>query len=140
MPYYIIFIESARSSMKTQTATITDVIDKSNNVLLQIEAARSLKPLANDNNYMPYTYNKDMINNLTKIVDKFMNLLNGFPNISHDSSNFEEYLESEYQKKEYLGSNIRKLLAIWDKVQQMRIALEAQVQYAHSDDGLSEEE
>lgn len=119
---------------------ITDVLDKSNNVLLQIEATRSLKPLANDGNNMLYTYNKETVNVLSKVVDKFMSLMGSPPNLSNESSNFEEYLEAESQKMEYLGCNVRKLLAVWDKVQQMRLVLETQVQEATSDDELSENE
>ncbi|TMW51496.1 hypothetical protein DOY81_003401 [Sarcophaga bullata] len=133
-------LKTARSSMKAQMAAITDVLDKSNNVLLQIEATRSLKPLTNDGNCMPYMYNKETVNVLTKVVDKFMGLLASSPNLSNELSNFEEYLEAESQKMEYLGCNVRKLLAIWDKVQQMRLALETQVQEATSDDELSENE
>ena len=136
----IILIETARSSMKTQMAAITDVLDKSNNVLLQIEATRSLKPLTNDGNSLPYTYNKETVNVLTKVVDKFMSLMSSSPNLPNESSNFEEYLEAESQKMEYLGCNVRKLLAVWDKVQQMRLVLETQVQEATSDYELSENE
>lgn len=117
--------EISRSSMKSQTAALTDVLDKSNNVLLQIEASRSLKPAVNDQNSTPYTYNKETVNDLTRVVDKFMNLLS-VGEVPVESSNFEEYLETAGQRTVYLESNIRKLLAIWDTIQQMRCALERQ--------------
>lgn len=111
--------------MKTQTSDMTDVLDKSNNVLLQIEASRSIKPAINDNKFNPYTYNKETVNDLTRIVDKFMNLL-GVCDMPADSSKIEEYLSSAGIRTEYLESNVRKLLAIWDTIQQMRCALDRQ--------------
>lgn len=100
---------------------------------MQIEASRSLKPASNDSNSMPYTYNKETVNALTKVVDKFMSLLSGCE-VTTDSSNFEEYLEAAGQRSEYLGCNIRKLLAIWDTIQQMRSVLEKQEIEVNSDD------
>ncbi|KAM7356747.1 mitotic spindle density 1 [Cochliomyia hominivorax] len=126
-------LKTSRASIKTQTAAISDVVDKSNNVLLQIEASRSLKPASNDSNTMPYTYNKETVNALTRIVDKFMSLLTACE-IPTDSSNFEEYLEAAGQRAEYLGCNVRKLLAIWDTIQQMRVVLEKQEIEINSDD------
>ncbi|XP_037818519.1 uncharacterized protein LOC119608254 [Lucilia sericata] len=116
-------LKTTRNSQRTQTAAITDVLDKSNNALLQIEASRSLKPATSDNNSTPYTYNKETVNALTRIVDKFMNLLNGC-GPANERRNFEEYLEAAEQRSEFLGCNIIKLLAIWDTIQQMRVELE----------------
>ncbi|XP_065360050.1 uncharacterized protein LOC135953941 [Calliphora vicina] len=126
-------LKTTRSSIKTQTVAITDVLDKSNNVLLQIEASRSLKPTSNDNNSTPYTYNKETVNALTRIVDKFMSLLSGC-DLSTENRNFEEYLEAAGQRAEFLGCNVRKLLAIWDTIQQMRMVLERQELEINSDD------
>lgn len=116
---------TSRTSMESQTKSMGDVLDKSNNALLQIEASRSIKPSSNDPNCLPYTCNKETINDLTKIVEKFTNLLSVSVTMSQPDTNttFEDYLETASQRSEYLGSNVRKLMAVWDTVQQMRMLL-----------------
>lgn len=119
----IFLAEKTRASIARQNLSIADVLDKSNNVLLQIEASRGIKPATNDSNSTPYTYNKETVNALTRVVDKFICLLNDRDQ-PVESRNFDLYLDAAGQRADYLGCNIRKLLAIWDTIQQMRIGLE----------------
>lgn len=112
--------------MEIQSQNMTDVLDKSNSALLQIEASRTIKHVQNCEETQPFTYNKETINDLTKVVDKFSQLLNisaESGNSADAGTNFEDYLETACQRAEYLGSNVRRLLAIWDTVQQMRTLL-----------------
>ncbi|XP_075163399.1 mitotic spindle density 1 [Haematobia irritans] len=113
-------LREGRRSMEVQFQHMAEVVDKSNNILLQIEALRIIKPV---DNKLPYTYNNDTINYLTKIVDKFVHLISVSDTSADTGATFEDYLETASQRAEYLGSNVRKLLAIWNTVQQMRLML-----------------
>lgn len=116
-------LRTTRKSMEGQITVMSDIIDKSNNVLLQIEATRSLKPISHDSSCSHYTYNKDTTNALTTIIGKFTNLISSQSLPSEEGSQFEEYLNLTSFHTEYLGSNIRKLMAVWDTIQQMRLIL-----------------
>ncbi|XP_061391527.1 augmin complex subunit msd1 [Musca vetustissima] len=135
-------LRTSRSSMEMQSQQMADVLEKSNNALLQIEASRTIKPMQNYGKSQPYTYNKETINDLTKIVDKFTQLLSisNTGNTTDTGTNFEDYLETASQRAEYLGSNVRKLLAIWDTVQQMRTMLLHQDMEMDNDDDDEEKE
>ncbi|XP_013104206.2 augmin complex subunit msd1 [Stomoxys calcitrans] len=112
--------------MESQSQEIGDVLDKSNNALLQVEASRTIKPAVNNANVTPYTYNKETINDLSKIIEKFTHLMSIPVTTADAATSFDDYLETASQRSEYLGSNVRKLLAIWDTVQQMRVMLSHQ--------------
>ncbi|XP_073838362.1 mitotic spindle density 1 [Musca autumnalis] len=133
-------LKTSRTSMELQSHHLADVLEKSNNLLLQIEASRTIKPIQSYEKTEPYNYNKDTINDLTKIVDKFIHLMSmsdaGRPTETPEmtATHFEDYLETTSQRAEYLGSNVRKLLAIWDTVQQMRTMLSHQDMEMDNDD------
>lgn len=118
--------------MKKQITTIGDIVEKSNNVLLQIEATRSLKKQSSEIiNANGFTYNKDNLYALATIVECFQTIgaaktseLKKDENEQPVTNNFEIFLQNTSQKTELLGLNVRKLIAINDTVSQMKTNLE----------------
>ncbi|XP_067612733.1 augmin complex subunit msd1 [Eurosta solidaginis] len=125
-------LATSRQSMAKQTSAISDVVDKSNNILLQIESTRSSSNTnqshnSNTNNatLKAYTCKKETVHILAKIIENAPQLFSAnmqtlAAGLSQNSDQFEQYLEQSHQRAEYLSSCVRKLLAIGDTMVQIK--------------------
>ncbi|XP_011189443.1 uncharacterized protein LOC105216572 [Zeugodacus cucurbitae] len=119
----------SRQSMAQQSNIISDIIDKSNNILLQIEATRGStnNPNTNTNNSTKKTYTckKETVQTLAKIIENAPQMFSAnmqtlAAGLSQNSDQFEQYLEQSHQRAEYLSSCVRKLLAVGDTLTQIK--------------------
>lgn len=122
----------SRQSMAQQSNIISDIIDKSNNVLLQIEATRGITNNSNTNTNKStnktYSCKKETIQNLAKIIENApqmfsANMQTPAVGSSQNSDQFEQYLEQSHQRAEYLSSCVRKLLAVGDTLTQIKTVI-----------------
>ncbi|CAD7006060.1 augmin complex subunit msd1 [Ceratitis capitata] len=121
-----------RQSMIQQSSTISDIIDKSNNILLQIESNRANTNQANSNansaTHKTYSCKKETIQTLAKIIENAPQLFSAnmqtlAAGLNQNTEQFEQYLEQSHQRAEYLSSCVRKLLAIGDTMTQIRAVI-----------------
>ncbi|XP_054733822.1 uncharacterized protein LOC129241495 [Anastrepha obliqua] len=123
----------SRQSMAQQSNTISDIIDKSNNILLQIETTRCNANHSSTNSsnttHRIYSCKKETVQTLAKIIENSPQLFSAnmqtlSAGLSQNSDHFEQYLEQSRQRAEYLSSCVRKLLVIGDTITQMKAVLQ----------------
>lgn len=130
--------------MSQQSNEISDIIDKSNNILLQIESTRGSTNNANTNinnsTNKTYSCKKETVHTLAKIIENAPQMFSAnmqtlAAGLSQNSDQFEQYLEQSHQRAEYLSSCVRKLLAIGDTLTQIKTVL-----HEESDDDVNTSE
>ncbi|XP_017477205.1 PREDICTED: uncharacterized protein LOC108367132 [Rhagoletis zephyria] len=133
----------SRQSIAQQSSTISDIIDKSNNILLQLESSRGNTNSNNSSNnsitQKNYSFKKETVQTLAKIVENAPQLFSAnmqtlAAGLSQNSGQFEEYLEHSHQHAEYLGSGVRKLVAIGDTMSQIKAVIQEEMEAEDSSD------
>ncbi|XP_018794969.1 PREDICTED: uncharacterized protein LOC108972709 [Bactrocera latifrons] len=126
----------SRQSMSHQSNVISDVIDKSNNIMLQIESTRGSTNSANTNpdNSINKTFSckKEIVQILAKIIENSPQMFSAnmqtlAASLNQNGDQFEQYLEQSHQRAEYLSSCVRKLLAVGDTLTQIKTVLHEEV-------------
>ncbi|XP_039966853.1 uncharacterized protein LOC126762656 [Bactrocera neohumeralis] len=125
-------LASSRQSMSHQSNVISDVIDKSNNIMLQIESTRGSTNSANTNadssTNKTFSCKKEIVQILAKIIENSPQMFSAnmqtlAASLNQNGDQFEQYLEQSHQRAEYLSSCVRKLLAVGDTLTQIKTVL-----------------
>lgn len=127
---YSLIAATARESMVKQGIKIGEIMEKSNNTLLQVEEQASMTPPLKGNAAPQnlYNLNADCELALTKILEQFQQLMQQIVNVDSNSDNqnaLDCYLATR-QRVENLRSSSRKLVALHDTIAQLKLNVQEQ--------------
>lgn len=114
-------LDRARTTKEKQIGYISDICEKSNHILLQIEASQKSKSAPVDSTAARFRYRKETFHALAKTIETFGRILNqDIPTVSQQSGvDFETYITTTRSKIEFLATGFRKLQALNDTVNQI---------------------
>ncbi|XP_055904074.1 uncharacterized protein LOC129939916 [Eupeodes corollae] len=114
-------LERARITKQKQIGYISDIYEKSNHILLQIEASQKAKSAPANATGARFKYRKETLHALAKTIETFDRVLNRDLQtpIQPPGVDFETYITTTRAKIDFLASGLRKLLALNDSVNQI---------------------
>lgn len=117
----LLILERARNTKQKQIEYISDICEKSNHILLQIEAAQKTKAAPADSTAQRFKYRKETLHALAKTIETFGRILNqDVPTAGQQSGvDFETYITTTRAKIDFLATGFRKLQALNDTVNQI---------------------
>ncbi|XP_055853743.1 uncharacterized protein LOC129917702 [Episyrphus balteatus] len=114
-------LDRVRITKQKQIGYISDICEKSNHILLQIEASQKAKTSPRNTAAARFKYRKETLHALAKTIETFDRVLTTNAQTPNHSSgiDFETYITTTRAKIDFLASGLRKLLALNDTVNQI---------------------
>ncbi|XP_023164071.1 augmin complex subunit msd1 [Drosophila hydei] len=122
-------LATARQSMIKQGNKIGEIMERSNNTLLQIEEQASMTPPLKENveSENLYDFSADCELSLIKILEQFQQLMQKIVNEDNsDNQNALDCYLATRQRVENLRSSSRKLVALHDAIAQLKLNVQEQ--------------
>lgn len=115
-------LNQARNTKEKQIGYISDICEKSNHILLQIEASQKAKFSPPRSSATRFKYRKETLHNFAKMIETFDRVLSRDAKqttVQSPGVDFETYITTTRAKIDFLASGLRKLLALNDSVNQI---------------------
>lgn len=130
-------LATARHTMQKQVGKIGEIMERSNKTLLHIETQNNLQTLSTtitsppsneDQSKTVYNLKPDCEQSIVKILEQFQLLMqqtvDGDNNVGGPSAL--DACLAYRQRAEYLGSSVRKLVALFDTMNQLKLNMQKQ--------------